>query len=241
MGSAPLPLRESVPHGYPPRITAKYAVPQADCGHGSGRFCGTRPDQRLVQKSDHPRDDCHIRKVEDVPVEVEALRRDVEQEKIGDRAISQSINCISDRSADNEAEGHGGEARGRSGQPDPEQNARNCLEREKRPWPQGPFLGNQAVTDPLIPGEDEIEEGSKRPPCAPPEIGRGDQAKLCRLVHHWRRHSYRQSEQRERAPEAEALGGRRDRSVVGVCCHSAALRMISHSRKARASRGETSG
>src|SRR5579871_3024908 len=75
---------------------------------GSGRFCGAVPAYRFIQESGYPGNNGAVGQVEDVPVEVDRLRRDVEQNEIGHPRVQERVDRIADRPPDNEAERHGG-------------------------------------------------------------------------------------------------------------------------------------
>src|SRR5713101_3810922 len=133
--------------------------PRGPLWPGSGRFCGTRADEGLEQQPDHPRDDGHVGKVKNVPIEAEACGIDVKQHEIDDRPVGKAVDGVPNRPADDEAEAERGESRGRPRQPNPQQNHGDRFQRQERSLPQGSLLAEQAVTDAGVPGQHEVEEG----------------------------------------------------------------------------------
>src|SRR5262249_32717651 len=146
--------------------------------------------------------------------------------------ISQAVDGIAKGTTYDEAERDRSESGGRAREPDPQQHDRNGLEREQRPLAQWALLRKEAVADPRIAGEDEIEEGQKRDPAARGEIGPEDDPELAGLIDCGCGNRHSKAEAAKRPPQ---------HGPIWSCGHSAALRMISHSRSAWASRGETSG
>src|SRR5215831_6561259 len=94
------------------RYSPEHALPAAPASGNrlrSGHFCGATRAHRLIQKTDHARNDCGIRQVKHVPVAVDPADRDVQADEIDDRAaLGEAIDGVADRPADDEAEGEAG-------------------------------------------------------------------------------------------------------------------------------------
>src|ERR1700733_13304832 len=101
----------------------------------SGRFYGTPAQQGFIQKSHHPGNNGHIRKVEDIPAKGKPPRINMEQHEIHDAGPMQAIDSVADCAADNQTQGCGSQPRLRPRQPGPEEDNCHDLEREEAPYP----------------------------------------------------------------------------------------------------------
>src|SRR6266508_522912 len=224
---------------YPLQAAAKCAASPRSFSSRSGRFCGAPRQQGLVQQPDHPGHDGHVRQVENVPFEAETGGGEVKQYEIGHCPIGKPVDGVADRPADDQAQRHRGQARGRPRQPNPQQHDGNRLQRQQRPLPERPVLLEQAVADALVPGQHQIEERGQRHDAARPEIDDEQQPELERLIGDGADERHGEAETGERAPQ-QGWRPNRVRAHEGHF-HSAALRIASHSRSALASRRDTSG
>src|SRR5580693_738253 len=152
----------------------------------------------------------------------------------------QPVDGVAQGPADDQPERCGGESRRGPGQPCPKKRHRRHFEGQQRPLADRPLLGEQAVADAGVPGQDEVGKRRHRHGAATAEIEGVNEPKFCGLVERTGERRYDQPEGAQRPPNVAAV------RVASCCvCHeapySAALRMSSHSRKAWASRGVTSG
>ena len=102
----------------------------------------------------------------------------MEGEEVRNGPIQDAVDGVADRAADDEANGDCGEARGDVGEPKTEREARDEGEGDERPAAEVSLLCQEAVTDALIPDEDEIEEGCDGDNAARADVIDVDQALL---------------------------------------------------------------
>src|SRR5215831_8831109 len=76
----------------------------------SGRFLGAFPNQGFIQQTNDAGNDGGVGEVKDVPAELPSCGGNVKKHEIGDPAISQPVDGIADRPADDQAERQRGQA-----------------------------------------------------------------------------------------------------------------------------------
>src|SRR5215467_2618800 len=152
--------------------------------HGSGRFCGIPPEERLVKQPDHARNNTDVGKVKDVPAERPRFRRDVEQHEVNHGPVGDAVDPVADRAADDQSERERGEARAGAREPDPQQYHRHRLDGEQRPLAEWAELGQQAEADPGVPREHQIDERADMDRNLGGQIEDEQEPNLRRLIDH---------------------------------------------------------
>src|SRR5258707_15064197 len=125
---------------------------------GSGRFCGGYSQEGIIQQGRYPGNNRHVREVKHVPIVGIPPDLEVEQGEIDHRAISEAVDAVADRAADDQAERYRGQQGARSRHPDRQNDHGHGLDDHQADLGELAVVLEPAEADADIPGQHQIEE-----------------------------------------------------------------------------------